>query len=200
MPFDTRAAQADGTLNTGKARPGHRAVARNIASWAAQAMADLAPAEIAHASDGWTPARAGEALVEALKWARYAAGRTGPASYGGMRLPGMTLTDEEFLELGWGIRESADDPAEAPPMRVQLSARQVSRHEAALQWPAVYLVGAGLQGSARMVGLWAACKAYRRPFAKAIDGRGVSRPAAYALRDRGLSLISQGLARDGQFI
>ncbi|NGM47924.1 hypothetical protein G5B31_20615 [Rhodobacter sp. SGA-6-6] len=81
-------------------------------------------------------------------------------------------------------------------MRVQLSARQVSRHEAALTWPTIYLVGAGLQGSARMVGLWAACKAYRRPFSKAIEGRGVSRPAAYALRDRGLSIISQGLARD----
>jgi hypothetical protein len=102
---------------------------------------------------------------------------------------------EAHCEEGWGLPEIADEPDEAF-VRIQPSARQVTRHEAALQWPAVYLVGAGLQGSARMVGLWAACKAYRRPFAKAIEGRGVSRPAAYALRDKGLSLISQGLTRD----
>ena len=194
MPLD-RAPAGTMHLSTGK-RAG-----RDVQRWMASVLADLPPMaqpvpEIAQASDGWTPQRAGEALVEALRWARYAAGQTGPAGMVGMRLPGVALTDEQFLELGWGIRESADDPADAPPMRVQLSARQVSRHEFALTWPAVYLVGAGLQGSARMVGLWAACRAYRRPFSKAIAGRGVSRPAAYALRDKGLSLISQGLARD----
>ena len=187
MPFD-RAPQSSGTLS--RSRPGHRAAARDVAAWLSTAMPEATRPEA-----GWTPQRAGEALIEALRWARYAAGRTGPAGMVGMRLPETFLTDEEHAAMGWGLKETAGDPEDMPAMRVQLSARQVSRHEAALQWPADYLLP-GHIGSARMLGLWAACKAYRRPFSKAIDGRGVSRPAAYALRDKGLSIISQGLARN----
>jgi len=190
LPLDARA----GTFNL--MRPGTRAASRDVVKWMAAAMADRAPAEIAQVSEGWTPQRAGKALVEALRWARYAAGQVGPRGMVSASLPKTALSDDDFAEMGWGIRESADDPADAPPLRVQLSARQVSRHEATLTWPTIYLVATGREGSARMVGLWAACKAYRRSFAGAVKARGIERSAAYALRDRGLSLISQGLAKD----
>ena len=51
-----------------------------------------------------------------------------------------------------------------------------------------------------MVGLWSLCKVSRRSFAGAVKARGISRPAAYQLRDRGLSMISQGLQRDGVLV
>lgn len=88
------------------------------------------------------------------------------------------------------------DPEDVPPMRIRPSAVQVSRHEAALAWPAVYLCPAH-HGSARMCGLWATSRAYRRSFDQSLKARGVGRSLAYRLRDRGLSLIAQGLDRDG---
>jgi len=190
MPLD----RATGTMNLGH-RKARNPSARMIA-WAAQEMAEM-DAAAPQPEDGWTPKAAGEQLVAALKWARYAAGRTGPAGMVYARLPETILTDEEFLEMGWGIRETADDPNDLPPMRIMPTPAQISRHLAALEWPAVYLVGEGREGTARMVGLWAACRAYRRPFNAAVKERGVHRSLAYQLRDRGLSIISQGLARDG---
>lgn len=74
--------------------------------------------------------------------------------------------------MGWGIHETADDPNDLPYLRGQPTPAQISRHEAALQWPTVYLAGPGREGTARMVDLWAACKAYRRPFSAAAKDRG----------------------------
>lgn len=144
----------------------------------------------------WTPERVGDALVAALRWAHRAGGRVGPGGMVGARLPEAILSMEDRLELGWGLHELAD-PDDAPPMQVQLSAAQVSRHEAALEWPARYLCP-DHAGSARIVGLWAACKARRISFDAAIKRRGtIARATAYRMRDKGLSLISQGLDRDG---
>lgn len=198
MPLDARAAA--GTMDLSRARPSHRAASRDVMRWAAAAMRDLEPipvtsAEIAPASNGWTPQLVGEAMVEAMKWVR----RTAPAGPRGMvtaSLPVSVLSLDDFLEQGWGLPENADD--DEPDERNLIlppTAKQVSRHMAALQWPADYLVPTHI-GSARMVGLWALCKASRRSFAGAVKARGVHRTAAYALRDRGLSLIAQGLARD----
>lgn len=143
----------------------------------------------------WSPKTVGEALIEALRWARRTAGRTGPQGYAGMRLPEAVVSMEDRLALGWDAAVEAD-PDDARFMRLQLSAAQVSRHEAVLTWPAVYLVSSGHTGSARMLGLWAASKAYRRSFDQALRSRGVGRSLAYRLRDQGLSLIAQGLDRD----
>lgn len=192
MPLDRAPA---GTLNlsTGK-RP-----ARDVVKWMASALAGLPPMaqpvpEAAPQDDGWTPQLVGEQLLEAMRWVR----RTAPAGPRGMvtaALPTVSLTLDDFLAEGWGLPEVADDDEPERELVLPPSAKQVSRHMAALQWPADYLCPQHV-GSARMVGLWAACRAYRRPFSKAIEGRGISRPAAYQLRDKGLSLISQGLTRD----
>lgn len=104
--------------------------------------------------DTWTPDRVGKVLVEALRWAHHAAGRVGASGMVGARLPEAILSLEDHAAAGWGLPEPADDPRDLPPMRVQLSPAQVSRHEAALEWPARYLCPDHV-GSARIVGLGA---------------------------------------------
>ena len=146
----------------------------------------------------WSPKIVGERLVEALRWARYAGGPVGPS---GIRsgMPAFFLTPEERLEEGWDMVTKAEEDAAEAARRLRIAATpaQISAHEAALQWPAVYLVARHPE-SARVLGLWACCKVYKRPFDKALERRGVmSRAMAYRFRDRGLSIISVGLDRDG---
>lgn len=151
---------------------------------------------ISHASSTeWTAKLAGETLVAALDWARRTSGPVGPQGLRGMRLPGSILTLEQRLGLGWGLPEVAD-PDDVRPIVVRPSPGMISRHMAALAWPAVYLAEA--DGSRQMVSLWAGCKALRQPFNEAVKRRGtIDRSAAYRLRDRGLTLIALGLTRDG---
>lgn len=141
--------------------------------------------------EGWTPKIVGNQMIEALKWVR----RTGPVGPAGIRSgqPAYVATADEYFE-DFGLRESADE--EEARSYPQPSPAQISRHLAALEWPLTYLLPHH-EGSARTVGLWAACKANKRPFDAAVRERGISRSFAYALRDRGLSIISQGLERDG---
>lgn len=142
---------------------------------------------------GWTTKIVGEQFVAAIKWVRRSGGSVGPT---GIRSgqPAYLPTYEELLE-DFGIPERADDEPENV-LFVQPTPEQISRHLAALEWPADYLIPEH-DGSARMLGLWAYCKATNSPFDQAVkDQCKMSRGAAYALRDRGLSIISQGLTRD----
>lgn len=172
-----------------------RKAAPDISAWAAEQLATIRVRAAQEAGPQWTPKAVGEQLIEALRWARYSAGRTGPGGLATMRLPETILTPEDRLELGWDAAVEVD-PDDLPPMRIRPSAAAITRHLSALEWPARYLVAADLVGSARMVGLWAACRAYNRPFNRALDARGIHRAFGYRLRDKGLSLISQGLDRD----
>lgn len=185
----TPAARPAPTRN-GAARSDHRT------AWAAAALRAIrAEAASTPPEPQWTPDAAGKALIEALQWLRQAAGRVGPAGMVSARLPEAVLSLDDFAAAGWGLPESADAPEDAPPLRVQLTGAQVTRHLAALEWPARYL--AEHEGSRCMVALWARCKAHRRPFNAAVKARGtIYRAMAYRLRDRGLSLIAQGLDRD----
>lgn len=185
MPFDAHAAPSTGTLDLHRARPGKRAVARDMLRWAAEAMADLAVAEVAQASQGWTPEIVGDQLLEAMRWVR----RTGPAGPRGMsslRLNFIASMDDHLAE-GWGLPEVADDDLEERELILPPSAKQVSRHMAALQWPADYLLP-GHVGSARMVGLWAVCKVSRRSFAGAVKARGVARLISFGIAASPLSV------------
>lgn len=173
------------------------ACADHRTAWAAAALRAIR-AETAASTPPepqWTPDAAGKALIEALRWLRHAGGRVGPAGMVSARLPEAVLSLDDFAAAGWGLPETADDPNDAPPLRVQLTGAQVTRHLAALEWPARYL--AEHEGSRCMVALWARCKAHRRPFNEAVKARGtIHRAMAYRLRDRGLSMIAQGLDRD----
>ncbi len=146
--------------------------------------------------DGWTPRLVGAQMIAAVRWVRRYGGAVGPASVRGS-MPAFKAGLDDFLDEGWGLPECADDDEEQRPQEPLPSPEQVSRHIAALQWPAVYLLPRN-HGAALMLNLWVGCKAVRRPFDAAVKARGtMSRGAAYALRDRGLSIISQKLQDSG---
>ncbi|KQB17497.1 hypothetical protein LY44_00908 [Rhodobacter capsulatus] len=148
------------------------------------------------APEQWTPKAVGETMIEALRWAQWAAGRVGSGGIKTVALP-FVVTLDEHLANGWGLPETAgDDEPDPRRLRVMPSPVQVARHEAALDWPRQYL--RDHEGSARILTLWLRCKITRKPFDAAVKARGtISRTTAYALRDRALSVISQGLDRDG---
>lgn len=136
-------------------------------------------------------------MVEAVKWARYNAGPTGPAQVRAL-YPTYLASDADFDAEGWGLRESADDPTDPPPQRRPLTPKQVSRLIDALHWPARYAVP-GHPTSSRILNLWLRSKVYRGNFDKVIEHRReMSRATAYRYRDRALAAIAMGLTRDGK--
>lgn len=150
-------------------------------------------------TEQWSPKLVGERLVAAVAWAQHAAGQVGP---GQMRSAALAYhpTWEERLEEGWGLPDGPDEQELAMRqrrLRVAATPEQITRYLAALEWPLRYLVPAHA-GDARVLNLWVRCKVLRRPFAEAVDLRKyLSRPAAYRMRDRALTLISVGLDKDG---
>lgn len=144
-------------------------------------------------SDQWEPKIVRERLVEAVRWARYNAGQTGPS---GIRscMPAYVAGLEDHLESGWGLPETAD-PKEEKTLRVNLAPAKVTQILASLEWCAEYL--RDHQGSAVWLNVWLRCKVYGGDFNRVAAARGVSRAHAYRLRDRGLSLIAQGLDSKG---
>lgn len=149
--------------------------------------------------DVWTPARVKDTLSEAISWARRYAGPVGPAPVRSS-MPSYKPSLDDHLAEGWGIPESAGDdddwlaPVELPidPLRADLLMQS-------LTWVGVYLINAGHPATGEMVSLWLAHTVSRnnRGFEAALRRRGVSRGHAYRMRDRGLSLIAQGLTSDG---
>jgi hypothetical protein len=67
--------------------------------------------------------------------------------------------------------------------------------ERVLAWQGTYL--RAHPGPARVLALFLRCKVTRTRFSEAIRERRWSRSTAYAARDRALTLIAQGLNRDG---
>lgn len=151
------------------------------------------------ADDQWNPKRVGDALIEAVTWARYCGGPVGPS---GIRsaMPSYNPTWEDRLTEGWGLPDGPDEEEQAARernLRRATTPEQVSRHLAALEWPAIY-VAKNNPGDARVLALWVKCKVYRRPFNAAVDRRKyLTSSLAYRMRDRALSAISVGLDRDG---
>ena len=151
------------------------------------------------APDQWTPKAVGVALCDAVRWARYAAGPTGPA---GIRstMPAYLPTMEDRLAEGWGLPDGPDEEevaARERAFRRSLTPEQVSRHLAALEWPAIYVVPTA-PGDARVLSLWVRCKVYRMSFSDAVDRRKfLTRAMAYRMKDRALVAISVGLDRAG---
>lgn len=144
----------------------------------------------------WTPKLAGERMIAAVRWASYSGGTVGPAAIRGS-MPAFNPTLDDHLDEGWGLPEVAGDDTPADRrLFLNVTAAQISAHEAALGWPSRYLYP-DHEGSGRMLCLWLRCKAHRRSFDDAVKRRGlISRATAFRLRDRGLTMISMGLARD----
>jgi len=144
--------------------------------------------------DHWTPELVEERLIEAVTFAARTGGRAGPAGItSGM--PIFTPTLEDFLEEGWGLPEPPDDDEDQEPRR-EPTPREVTRLVEAMQWVAD-LLAKDHPRRARAVNAWVCAKAFGIPFKIIIRDRGMSRSFAYALRDQGLSIISQRLDDKG---
>lgn len=143
----------------------------------------------------WTPKLVRETMIEAIRWARYNAGPTGPAPVRSV-MPIYTPSAMDRLEEGWGLPDATEEDEERRPVR-RYSPRETQRLIDALYWPAKYAVPE-LPTSARILNLWLRCHVYNADFRKVIDRRGeMSRATAYRYRDKALSAISIGLDRDG---
>lgn len=99
-------------------------------------------------TEQWTPKAVGEAMLEALRWAQWSAGRTGPGGVKTVSLPFIASLDEHLAE-GWGLPEVAgDDDPDPRRLRFMPSPEQISRHE----------------GDAQILVLWSQRKIACKPF------------------------------------
>lgn len=156
------------------------------------------PRGIEMPAETWTPKLVRDRLIEAVRWARYNAGPTGPAS---MRsaMPSYAATFEDHLEEGWGLPEKAEGVDEGEKVtRIPLSPERVDQMIWVLDWCRLYLAKEH-PGDAAILNLWLRCRVYRINFEAALKQRGfpMSRRHADRMKDRALSTISLRLERDG---
>lgn len=147
----------------------------------------------------WTPDLVAEALVDAVRWARYCAGPAGPRGYAAARLPIRAATLEDHLAEGWGLPETAGDDegaAEREALRLHYrlaSPAAVQRHLDALGWIASHVAPA-CPLSARVAQAWLASKVGGPRFRTAVQRLpGLCRSEAYRRKDRALGLIAIAL-------
>jgi hypothetical protein len=146
----------------------------------------------------WTPELVRDRMIEAVRWARYNAGPTGPAPLRSM-MPKFEPTLADHLAEGWGLPEKAEGVDEASTvLRIPLSPKRVDEMIWVLDWCRLYLAG-DRPGDAVILNLWLRCRVYKGNFGAALERRGfaLSRQHAYRMRDRALSHISQRLDGEG---
>lgn len=148
--------------------------------------------------EGWTPKLVSEVMIAALKWAADTAGRVGPSGFATSRANGYVATLEDHLAEGWGLPEVAD-PQDDRPIRRAYTSAELVLFPRVIQWQGTYLRDRPEVG--RVLGIWLRYRAYgqygdRRGWEARWRDIGYSRGHAYRVRDKGLSLIAQGLYRD----
>lgn len=146
----------------------------------------------------WTPKLVRERMIEAVRWARYNAGPTGPAPIRST-MPSYNATLEDHLAEGWGIPEKAEGvDQDSKVMRIPISPKRIDEMMWVLDWCRLYLVSQR-PGDAVILNLWLRCRVYKGNFGAALERRGfaLSRQHAYRMRDRALSHISQRLDGEG---
>lgn len=79
---------------------------------------------------------------------------------------------------------------------LNVTPRSMTLAEQASEWPSAYIPQEQM-GIRRVLMLFLWCKAHRRKFGKEARQRGWSRTTAHRRREQALSLIAQGLDRDG---
>lgn len=138
-------------------------------------------------------------MIEAVRWARYNAGPTGPAPIRSA-MPTYKPTLEDHLAEGWGFPEQAEGVADGDNViRLSLPPHKIDQLADALDWCRRYL-SPDHTGDAVILNLWLRCKVYRGNFEQALKARGfpMSRRHADRMRDRALSIISQKLDEEGR--
>ena len=162
------------------------------------AMQNARPASFQDKAHTWTPELVRDRMIEAVRWARYNAGSTGPSQIRSS-MPEYTPTLEDHLAYGWGLPEKAEGVAEAErSKRVAISPERVDEMIWVLDWCRLYLAK-DCPGDAVMLNLWLRCKVHRANFEAALKSRGypMSRRHADRMKDRALSTISKRLDREG---
>lgn len=144
---------------------------------------------------GWTAKLAGEVMIDSLRWAADTAGPVGPRGFARVGvLTTYRATLDDHLEEGWGLPEEL--LPDEQPIRRPYTAAELVIFPRALQWQWTYL-GTDFGEVGRVLGVWLRCRAYRsKRWEEQWRRIGYSRAHAYRMRDRGLSLIAQGLHRD----
>ena len=157
--------------------------------------------EIATVPEAWTPELVRDRMIEAVRWARYNAGPTGPAPIRSL-MPEYRASLEDHLAEGWGLPEKADGVAQAEEAeqarRWRVAAARVDHMLWVLDWCRLYLAKDG-PGDAVILNLWLRCRVHKQSFDAALKTRGfaLSRQHAYRMRDRACSRIAQRLAEEG---
>lgn len=146
----------------------------------------------------WTPELVRERMIEAVRWARYTAGPTGPSPIRSL-MPGYRASLEDHLAEGWGLPEKADGVEEAErAIYLRMPPERVDQMIWVLDWCRLYLAK-DRPGDAVILNLWLRCRVYRGNFDAALKRRGfaMTRRHAYRMRDRALAHISQRLDKEG---
>lgn len=137
--------------------------------------------------DFWTPKLVKEQLADAIRWVQRTGGRTGPA--------GMSTPMPTFIYDADDIAAQNELPKEENGARRPILPSTITRYEAVLYWPAVYLDD--MPGPRRVLRVWMKAKATRQPFTQLCKARKWSRATANRALDKAIATIGVGLTRDG---
>lgn len=138
----------------------------------------------------WTPKLVRKELEAAMRLIQRTAGRVGPAAYRSSMPAYSHDWWEQVIQAGEGNLYAGGNR-----IRLGASAAQVSRMERVMRWQIVYLDA--WPGPRTGLRLHLQHVAHGVPFSRLCRERGVPLATAKRARDKALSLISQGLDRDG---
>jgi len=135
-------------------------------------------------------------MIEALRWARLSAGHVGPKGFSTSRaMQQYTASEADFAKEGWGDMPQPEEEW-LEEVRRPYTLAEIRLFQGAMHWQYKYLVPDHREIS-RVLAVWLRTKALKGAFDHQVAPLGYSRSHCYRMRDRGLSLISQGLHRDG---
>ena len=129
-------------------------------------------------------------LREAARGCERLVGRVGPSSKGGVWPQTMVEWGELVEMAGAGTLKGFQDARNGG------AEREISRIEAALQWPLRYLGAAEHEPARKALQLWLWCEAKNEAFGEFFRALGYSRRTAYRRRDAAVEAILKGVIRD----
>lgn len=141
----------------------------------------------------WTVEHVRIRLREAARGCERLVGRVGPGSARGF-WPATILEWGELVEMAGA--ETLEDFQNARNAGAG-GARDISDLEEALRWPILYLAAAEHEAPRMTLHCWLECEARRWAFDEHYKRLGCSRRTAFRRRDAALSIILEGVIKDG---
>lgn len=157
----------------------------------------LSGVESVEADDGWTVEKVRDRLLEAAHGCERLSGRIGPA-----RLKGFWPDVDSFRDMTPADRrerELAVIAGTRPPDRSSrpLDPRRIARIEEAIEWPGRYLDADEHARNRKALQIWLWCDVRNQKFRATCLHVGLAWRTAYWRRDAALSVILEGVIRDG---